>query len=351
MGRNAQRILKQLQRIASVSLDDQGHLRILPKEGLSSRDQQFLDEKLIELQYNPELRDGLAAELSSGHIGAAATPDHSPQPPSRLSETPSRPPEGTTSPLPSPAPAAVPSSFRLLDGFRVEANEIVLYDREKLAEMNSWLAHKEYALGARLYQYFLDKAFLEPREGRAFKIRRGREVFWVFAGLSMANLNRGIGSIHCPVYYVGEDRYEKVFDPRQRRQATDTADKEFRSQQTQTEPDYLYPENSDHPHTFPIPMGAKAKVDAIRDEALEKGWTEHALYSNRGTYPFPYGNDYGLICYLDERTRIEAIHSDHIKIRRNQTTFRFANPDAEQPWKRRIKDWAPPREPRLEMSP
>ena len=350
MGRQAQRFLKQLRQIASVGLDEQGMLRILPLRELSSREQQLLDEKLVEIQCTKELQDDLIAELRSAQKTAAVDRTDSAKQPSTTPKGPLSPPPAAT-PSAAPKPTAFPSAFRILDGFRVVDGQIVRYDGGQIAEMNSWLAHKEYALGVQLYQHFLDKAFLESREGRAFKVRRGREVFWVFSDLSMANLSRGIGHINCPVYHVGEDRYEKVFDPRQRRQLAKTTDKESRSPQPQTDPDYLYPEDSDHPHTFPVPMGAKAKADAILDEALEKGWTRRALYSNRGTYPFPYGNDYGLICFLDECCTIEAIHSDHIKIRRNQTTFRFANPDVEQPWKRRIKDWAPPREPRLEMSP
>jgi hypothetical protein len=59
------------------------------------------------------------------------------------------------------------------------------------------------------------------------------------------------------------------------------------------------------------------EVNAIREEALSLGWDEALLYQNRGQYAFPYGDDYGLVCFLDEQVKehhIGKISAEKIEI-------------------------------------
>lgn len=42
----------------------------------------------------------------------------------------------------------------------------------------------------------------------------------------------------------------------------------------------------------------RSEVDAIRDDALEVGWTMDELYGNSSSLPFPYGNEWGLAAHL-----------------------------------------------------
>ena len=76
---------------------------------------------------------------------------------------------------------------------------------------------------------------------------------------------------------------------------------------------YLYPAEGVWEHTVPIDPEVVKLIDSIRDEAFAKGWTEAALYQNRGHYPA--GKCYGLICILDKTDRIEKIDEQFIYIR------------------------------------
>ena len=55
-------------------------------------------------------------------------------------------------------------------------------------------------------------------------------------------------------------------------------------------------------------------VDAIRDQALALGWSEAALYQNRGRYCFPVGGDYGLVCFLHDGREIGQVTRESIEI-------------------------------------
>ena len=76
---------------------------------------------------------------------------------------------------------------------------------------------------------------------------------------------------------------------------------------------HQYPAEGFWEHTVPIDPEVIKLVDSIRDEAIAKGWTEAALYQNRGHYPA--GKCYGLICILDKTDRIEKIDEQFIYIR------------------------------------
>ena len=59
---------------------------------------------------------------------------------------------------------------------------------------------------------------------------------------------------------------------------------------------------------------AVAQVDAICDEALSKGWTEAELYQTRGRFPFPCGQQYGLVCFLSRGQRVGKVTEKNIEI-------------------------------------
>jgi len=59
---------------------------------------------------------------------------------------------------------------------------------------------------------------------------------------------------------------------------------------------------------------AVAQVDAIRDAAMQLGWTFPELYGTTGRFVFPYGGDYGLVCFLGDGTRVGEVTVDWIEI-------------------------------------
>jgi len=79
-------------------------------------------------------------------------------------------------------------------------------------------------------------------------------------------------------------------------------------------PQYLFPKEGEWRFTQQVPPTAVAKVDAIRDKALSLGWNEARLYQNRGCLRFPYGQDYGLVCFVDGNVRIGKVTRQSIEI-------------------------------------
>ena len=70
-------------------------------------------------------------------------------------------------------------------------------------------------------------------------------------------------------------------------------------------------------------------MDAIRDVALARGWTESGLYRNRSDLRFPYGPDYGLVCFLDGDAVVGEVTRESIEILRSRgARTRLRNPDA-----------------------
>jgi hypothetical protein len=77
-------------------------------------------------------------------------------------------------------------------------------------------------------------------------------------------------------------------------------------------------------------------VDAIRDRALELGWSLERLYRHKGFHNRPFAAEYGLVCYLGPQDRIGEVASRSIEIiLPNNVRQRFYNPEAGQPWIRR----------------
>ena len=94
-------------------------------------------------------------------------------------------------------------------------------------------------------------------------------------------------------------------------------------------PPYLYPQDGDWRFTQRVRSSAVTKVDAIRDQAISLGWSYTRLYQNRGRFRFPCGEDYGLVCFLDENKRIGEVTRQSIEIvgsPPNESRLRFYNP-------------------------
>lgn len=100
--------------------------------------------------------------------------------------------------------------------------------------------------------------------------------------------------------------------------------------------DWLYPAGQAWKFRQKVTSQAVAKVVAIRDEAIAKGWSEARLYQNQGRFRFPCGEDYGLVCFVDGQRRIGEITTRYIEIIHETAgrvnRLRFANPDVDQPW-------------------
>jgi hypothetical protein len=104
---------------------------------------------------------------------------------------------------------------------------------------------------------------------------------------------------------------------------------------------FLYPKNGEWQFTQQVSPEAVAKVDAIRDAAISLGWSEARLYQNRGCLRFPYGQDYGLVCFLDGDVHIGEVTRQSIEIvgtTSQHNRLRFYNPDVDQPWLKRIRN-------------
>ena len=102
----------------------------------------------------------------------------------------------------------------------------------------------------------------------------------------------------------------------------------------QPEP-FLFPKTGDWNCTEWVSPVSVRKVDAIRDHALSLGWSEARLYRNRGRFRFPLGEDYGLVCFLEENQRIGEVTRRYIEIvgpPPRENILRFHNPDVDQPW-------------------
>ncbi len=84
-----------------------------------------------------------------------------------------------------------------------------------------------------------------------------------------------------------------------------------------------------------IKQGSRAKVDAIKDEALSLGWTEDGLCNEKYKTNFPCGN-YGLVCFLDANERIGNVTREYIEIiLPSSAQQRFYNKDIDQPWNKK----------------
>ena len=102
----------------------------------------------------------------------------------------------------------------------------------------------------------------------------------------------------------------------------------------QPEP-FIFPKTGDWKFTEAVTQASVRKVDAIRDLAISLGWSEARLYRNQGRFRFPLGEDYGLVCFLEENQRIGEVTRRYIEIvgpPPRENVLRFHNPDVDQPW-------------------
>lgn len=115
----------------------------------------------------------------------------------------------------------------------------------------------------------------------------------------------------------------------------------FSSPNPTTSAPHQYPEDGHWPHTYGVSPEAVAKVDAIQDAALALGWKKDRLYQNRSRHSFPYGQEYGLVCYVDGAQSIGGVTREFIEIiggASREGHLRFYNPDVEQPWIRKPRN-------------
>jgi hypothetical protein len=100
--------------------------------------------------------------------------------------------------------------------------------------------------------------------------------------------------------------------------------------------DWLFPAGQAWKCRRTVTSQVVAKVDAIGDAAMAKGWSEARLYQNQGRFRFPCGEDYGLVCFVDGSRRIGEITARYIEIIHEvagrENRLRFFNPDVDQPW-------------------
>ena len=101
-------------------------------------------------------------------------------------------------------------------------------------------------------------------------------------------------------------------------------------------PQWLYPSRCRLPHRQKVTYADVAKVSAIRDEAMSKGWSEVALFQNQSQFTFPFGHEYGLVCFLGEGREIKSISQEFISIVHHEANGRdavlhFLNPASYQP--------------------
>ncbi|MBI2818145.1 MAG: hypothetical protein HYX72_14515 [Acidobacteria bacterium] len=98
----------------------------------------------------------------------------------------------------------------------------------------------------------------------------------------------------------------------------------------------LLPKDGNRFFAEPIAQSTVAKVNAIRDQALAIGWNESRLYQNHGRFRFPFGGDYGLVCFVADERHIGEVTNEHIEILvgppSRESRWRFYNPDVAQPW-------------------
>jgi len=82
------------------------------------------------------------------------------------------------------------------------------------------------------------------------------------------------------------------------------------------DPAFHFPEADDPAFPFHqhVRSSALAKVRAIEEQALSAGWTLPELYQNRGRFRFPYGQDWGIACFIDPDQKLGAVTSLAIEL-------------------------------------
>lgn len=94
---------------------------------------------------------------------------------------------------------------------------------------------------------------------------------------------------------------------------------------------WKFPKTGNFEFTVPVSPESLEKVRAIKSEALALGWSESALFQNRGNLRYPVGNEYGLVCFLEPEKDIRSVSKDFVEIvhheaNQRETVLRFQNP-------------------------
>jgi len=91
------------------------------------------------------------------------------------------------------------------------------------------------------------------------------------------------------------------------------------------DPAFHFPEAEDPalPFSQTVRLSALAKVRTIESLALAAGWTLPELYQNRGRFRFPYGQDWGIACFIDPDQKLGAvtIHSIELITRNGHSLY------------------------------
>ncbi len=78
-------------------------------------------------------------------------------------------------------------------------------------------------------------------------------------------------------------------------------------------PDLNYPADGKWKFSENVDLLDYLKVWEIKDAAMSSGWSYADLFQNRGEYPMPCGQDYGLVCFVHGRN-IGDITADDIEL-------------------------------------
>jgi hypothetical protein len=80
--------------------------------------------------------------------------------------------------------------------------------------------------------------------------------------------------------------------------------------------EYRYPEKEDPELRFftHVRCSSVQKVRAIEGQALTAGWSPAELYQNRGRFRFPYGQDYGAVCFIGEDQSFGAVTERSLEV-------------------------------------
>ena len=93
---------------------------------------------------------------------------------------------------------------------------------------------------------------------------------------------------------------------------------------------HRFPDQGSWTCSHPVAPKVIGLVDTIAQEAFALGWTKRGLYQNRSNLKFPYGKDWGLVCFLREGDKIGAISSSAIEIvgpAPGANPLKYYNPD------------------------
>ena len=79
-------------------------------------------------------------------------------------------------------------------------------------------------------------------------------------------------------------------------------------------PPHRYPATGEFRFLHEVSLWAVLTVDFIREDAMALGWSDASLYQNRSHLAFPYGQEYGLVCFLNRDHEIGQITPEAIEI-------------------------------------